>query len=440
MPPTEPGRDAAPAASDATDADPSRPPAWWALLGPGLVTGAADDDPSGIATYTQAGAQFGYASAWTLLLTYPLMVGIQLASARIGRVTGHGLTETFARFCPRWLVFVLVGLLVVANVINLGADLNAMGDAAALVAGGSRLVDAALLGLVSLALQVVLPYRRYAAVLKWLTLSLLAYVALAFAVHVDWPAALRSTVMPTWHWDRDYVTTIVAIFGTTISPYLFFWQAAQEVEEIGRVRRDRPLRAAPAQAPAQMRRITIDTVIGMAFSNLVAWFMIVATAATLHAQGVTKVESTTQAAAALKPLAGEFAFALFGLGIVGTGLLALPVLAGSAAYAVASLFRWRKGLEQAPRQAPRYYGVIAAAIAIGIAMSAAGLDPIGTLYWAAVINAVIAVPVMVAVMLAATRRVVMGRYTLGTGWRWAGWAATAAMAAATLAMFATMLV
>ena len=422
------GRRAAPAASEA----------WWKKLGPGLITGAADDDPSGIATYSQGGAQFGYDVAWTVLVTYPLMVGIQLASARIGRITGKGLTENFSRFCPRWLVLALVALLVVANVINLGADLNAMGDSAGMVIGGPKGLYAVGLGLVSLALQVFVPYDRYVKVLKWLTLSLLAYIGVGFAAHVDWIAAARKMVLPTFHWEKDYATTIVAILGTTISPYLFFWQAAQEVEEIRRVAADKPLRIAPEQARRNLRRLRVDTAVGMGFSNCIALFMIVATAATLHAKGIVHIETTSQAAQALEPIAGRFAFLLFGLGVVGTGLLALPVLAGSAAYAVASLLQVRKGLDQPPSGAKTFYAILAAAMLVGLAISASGLNPIKALYWSAVVNAVISVPIMVAVMVAASHAKIVGDLTLPTAWRVLGWLATAAMAVATLAMFATM--
>lgn len=412
---------------------------WWRSLGPGLITGAADDDPSGIATYSQGGAQFGYDVAWTVLLTYPLMVAIQLASARIGRVTGRGLTESFARFCPLWIVYGLVSLLVVANVINLGADLSAMGASAALIGGGHAALFAVAFGIVSLLLQVFLPYARYVGVLKWLTLSLLAYVGVTFIVHVDWPAALHATVIPTIRWNKDYVTTVVAILGTTISPYLFFWQAEQEVEEIKRVPADKPLRVAPKQRKSHLRRLHIDTFVGMGFSNLVAFFMILATAATLHAQGVTHIETPAQAAEALRPIAGQFAFVLFALGIVGTGMLALPVLAGSAAYAVASLLGVRKGLDRPPATAKPFYGILAAAMTVGGAISVSGLNPIRALYWAAVINAVISVPIMVAVMLAATRPKIMGDLVLPNRWRVLGWLATAAMALATFAMFGAML-
>jgi len=418
---------------------PSRPSeGWWSKLGPGLITGAADDDPSGIATYSQGGAQFGYAVGWTVLVTYPLMVGIQLASARIGRITGKGLTENFARICPHWLVLVLVGLLVVANVINIGADLNAMADAAGMLAGGGKTAFAVGLAAVSLLLQVFLPYDRYVGVLKWLTLSLLAYIGVGFAAHVNWLDAARQALTPHVHWSKDYATTIVAILGTTISPYLFFWQAAQEVEEIRRVDADQPLKVAPEQARRHLRRLRIDTAVGMGFSNFIAFFMIVATAATLHAKGIANIETTSQAAQALEPIAGKFAFLLFAVGIVGTGLLALPVLAGSAAYAVASLLHVRKGLDQPPAAARSFYAILAGAVLVGLAIGSSGLNPIKALYWSAVINAIISVPIMVAVMVAASHSKIVGDMRLPTAWKLLGWLATAAMGAATLVMFATM--
>ncbi|MDB5814718.1 MAG: iron transporter [Rhodocyclales bacterium] len=418
----------------------NKPDAWWKSLGPGLITGAADDDPSGIATYSQAGAQFGYAVGWTLLFTYPLMVGIQLASARIGRVTGEGLEENFAKlFQARWLVTLLVSLLVVANVINLGADLGAMGDVATMVAGGNKALWTLAFGTLSLLLQVFIPYRRYVSVLKWLTLSLLAYVGVVCVVDVDWLAVLHGILLPSLHWSKDYVTSIVAICGTTISPYLFFWQAAQEVEDIGRVVRDQPLLVAPQQARKQLRRLKIDTWVGMGFSNLIALFMIIATAATLHTHGSTHIETAAQAAAALAPVAGKSAYLLFAFGIIGTGMLALPVLAGSAAYAVAAQFRWRRSLELPADKAKPFYAIISIAMLIGLALSLAHVNPMRALYWAAVINAVISVPIMVAVMLVASSQVLMGKLTLGLKWRMLGWAATVAMGLATLAMFASML-
>ena len=412
---------------------------WWRKLGPGLITGAADDDPSGIATYSQGGAQFGFNIAWTVLFTYPLMVAIQLASARIGRVTGKGLTENFSRFCPPRLVTGLVALLVVANVINIGADLNAMGDAAALAIGGPGVVWTIGFGLVSGLLQVFLPYEQYVGFLKWLTLSLFAYVGVALAVHIDWIQALGSTVWPTVHWSKEYVTTVVAVLGTTISPYLFFWQAEQEVEEINRVPADKPLRIAPDQARRHLRRLRIDTYVGMGVSNLIAYFMIVATAATLHAKGITDIATTSQAAQALEPIAGRFASLLFAAGVVGTGLLALPVLAGSAAYAIAGLFRIRKGLHYPPGKAKTFYVILGGAMAIGLGISLSGLNPIKALFWSAVVNAVISVPIMVAVMMAVSRPKIMSDLVLPLRWRVLGWTATGAMGVATLAMGFTMI-
>ncbi|MDH0864318.1 Nramp family divalent metal transporter [Mitsuaria sp. GD03876] len=409
-------------------------PPWWSKLGPGLITGAADDDPSGIATYSQAGAQFGYAVSWTILLTFPLMVGIQLASARIGRITGKGLTETFAKLCPRWLVVALVSLLVLANVINLGADLSAMGDAMHLAIGGPASAHVIAMALVSLLLQIWLPYERYVKLLKWLTLSLLAYVGVGFAAQADWALALKSLVLPTLRWDRDYATTLVAILGTTISPYLFFWQASQEAEEIRRIDADRPLAVAPEQAAAQFRRLRTDTLVGMGFSNTIAFFMIVATAAALHAHGIRDIETTAQAATALKPIAGEFAFVLFAAGIVGTGFLALPVLAGSAAYAVATLAGVRRGLDRPPQSARAFYAILSGAMLVGLAVSLAGINPIKALVWSAVVNAVISVPIMVAVMIAASHPKIVGELRMPPVWRVLGWLATAAMALATVAM------
>ena len=417
---------------------PPHDPPWWNQLGPGLITGAADDDPSGIATYSQGGAQFGYNMAWTVVLSYPLMVAIQLASARIGRVTGKGLAENFSRFCPRAVVQGLVGLLVVANVVNLGADLNAMGDAAALLLGGGKAWYALGFAIVSLLLQVFLPYARYIKILKWLTLSLLAYVGVAFAAHVDWLAALRAAVFPQLQWRKDYVTTVVAILGTTISPYLFFWQAAQEVEDIKRIPTDHPLRIAPLQSSRHLRRLRIDTWAGMGFSNLVALFIIVASAATLHVQGITTIETTTQAALALKPIAGEFAFLLFAAGVIGTGMLALPVLAGSAAYELASVLHVRKGLDRPLSAARPYYAILAVAVLVGLVIGLTEVNPIRALYWSAVINAVISVPIMVAVMLAAGHPRLMGANALPRSLKLLGWGATAVMAVATVAMFVNM--
>ena len=313
-------------------------------LGPGLITGAADDDPSGIATYSQAGAQFGFGLLWTMVFTWPLMVGIQMVSARIGRVTGQGLAANMRRVFPRWVFYPIVFLLVVANTINIAADIAAMGDALRLLVGGRAHWYVIGFGLISLVLQVFIPYQRYVRVLKWLTLSLLAYVAVVFMVHVPWKAAAAGTIFPKVILDADFAMMIVAVFGTTISPYLFFWQASQEVEELRAVPGAMPLVSSNlTEAREHLRRIKIDTYIGMGFSNLIAFFIILSTAVTLHAAGVTNIETSAQAAEALRPLAGELTFLLFAAGIVGTGMLAVPVLAGSAAYAVADSFSGGRG-------------------------------------------------------------------------------------------------
>jgi Mn2+/Fe2+ NRAMP family transporter len=400
----------------------------------------ADDDPSGIATYSQGGAQFGYALAWSTLLTLPLMMAIQLASARIGRITGQGLVDNLARIWPAWLIRCMVLLLAIANVINLGADINAAADVTGLVFhGGSKALYATAYAVVSLLLIVFVPYEHYVGVLKWLTLSTLSYVGVALAADVDWPRALHALVWPHLVWHKDYVTTVVAILGTTISPYLFFWQAEQEVEEIRRIPQRQPLRLQPADAQAGLRRVRMDTLVGMVSSNLIAYFMIVAAAATLHAHGVTHIETTTQAAQALQPIAGKLAFGLFACGIVGTGLLAIPVLAGSLAYAVSSLMGVKQGLNQPPGRAKAFYGVLALIMLGGLLVSLLPIPPIDALYWAAVVNAVVAVPVMVAVMRLSTNARIMNGLVLPSAWRCLGWLATAAMALATVAMWAAML-
>ena len=403
-------------------------------LGPGLITGASDDDPSGIATYSQAGAQFGYGLGWTLVLSYPLMVAIQLISARIGRVTGHGIAGNIRRYYPPWLLHLLVGLVLVANTINLGADLGAMGAAVKLLAGGPALLYLAGFGLATVLLEVFMRYSRYVAVLKWLSLSLLAYVATAFTVRLSWSDVALGVFVPHIVWSHDYIVTIVAVLGTTISPYLFFWQAEEEVEDTEAKPGAAPLKKAPEQAPAEIRRIEIDTYLGMAASNIVALFIVVTTAATLHAHGVTNIQTSADAAEALKPLAGDFAFALFACGIIGTGLLALPVLAGSAAYALGEALRWPVGLARLWYQARAFYGTIAVATAIGTIMNFLPLDPIKALFWSAVINGVTAVPIMVIMMLVATRRQVMGDFVLSPRLRFMGWLSTAAMALAAVVM------
>ncbi|SMP41421.1 NRAMP family divalent metal transporter [Noviherbaspirillum suwonense] len=411
---------------------------WLAKLGPGLITGAADDDPSGIATYSQAGAQFGLNLLWSMAFTYPLMVGIQVVSARIGRVTGKGLAGNIRMHYPRWLLYLIVGSLMVANTINIAADVSAMGDALALLIGGPTHVYAAAFGVVSLVLQIFIPYSRYVRILKWLTLGLLAYVATVFVIHISWWDVASAMVRPRFEWNAATITTLVAVFGTTISPYLFFWQASQEVEELEADPHALPLKDAPNQARASFLRIKIDTYFGMGFSNLVAFFIMLTTAMTLSLHGVTDIETSAQAASALRPIAGEFAFLLFAAGIIGTGLLAVPVLAGSAAYAMAGAFNWKKGLEHKPAMAKRFYSIIAVSTLVGVALCFAPIDPIKALYWSAVINGVISVPIMAVMMLMATRTDVMGRFVVTRRLKWLGWLATGVMAVAVVAMFVTL--
>jgi len=405
-------------------------------LGPGLITGASDDDPSGIGTYSQAGAQLGYGIGWTMLLTYPLMVGIQEISARIGRTTGHGIAGNLCRHYPNWLLQAIVALLFVANTINIGADLSAMADAAQLLFGGITPIYVIALAVICVGGIIFINYNRYVLALKWLTLSLFSYVGAVFAVHVKWDAAIVGAFVPHLNWTSDYFTTLVAILGTTISPYLFFWQASQEAEEVYVSEERKPLTKAPRQAFDAFARIRADTAIGMAFSNIIALAIIISTASTLHKAGVASIETSAQAAEALKPIAGPFAFALFSLGIVGTGLLAIPVLAGSAAYAVGEARRWTVGLARQPKQAIAFYSVIAAATLVGATITLSPLDPITALYWSAVINGLVAPPVMIVMMLMTANRRVMGQFVI-RGWlRYLGWIATVAMIFCVAAMVA----
>jgi NRAMP (natural resistance-associated macrophage protein)-like metal ion transporter len=398
------------------------------VLGPGLITGASDDDPSGIGTYSQAGAQFGFGIGWTMLLTYPLMAAIQEISARVGRTTGHGIAGNLCRHYPAWLLRAIVPLLFIANTINIGADLSAMADATKLLVGGPAIVYVFVFASICVAGIVFTNYNRYVFVLKWMTLSLFAYVAALLAAKVDWTAALTGVLLPRITLSADFFTTLVAILGTTISPYLFFWQASQEAEDVKTNRQRRPLVRAPQQATDAFQRIRADTLIGMAFSNVIALAIILTTAATLHESGVFDVQTSTQAAEALKPIAGEFAFIIFALGIVATGLLAIPILAASAAYAIGEAFRWPTGLSRRPSKAPAFYGSLTAAAVLGVAITLSPIDPIKALYWSAVINGVVAVPVMAIMMLMTAQSRIMGKFTI-TGWlRWLGWTSTIAMA------------
>jgi Mn2+/Fe2+ NRAMP family transporter len=409
---------------------------FWSRMGPGLITGAADDDPSGIATYSQAGAQFGLNMLWTVALTYPLMVAVQSISARIGRVTGHGLSLNLRKVLPYPLVVTLVGLLFIANTINIGADLAAMGAAAQLVSGINEHLLTIGFAALSLTLQIAVPYHRYVKLLKWLTLALFAYVAVIFTVRIDWGEVALRTLAPHLP-GHGWIVVVVAVFGTTISPYLFFWQSSEEVEDeeaLGEL----PLIEAPAKAREELDRIKWDTIVGMGASNLVAFFIILTTGVTLHVHGVVDIQTSEQAALALRPVAGELAFMLFALGIIGTGLLGVPVLAGSVAYAVGELRGWPSGLEYKPSQAPGFYAVIALAMVLGLVIDHTGLDPIKALFWSAVVNGVVAVPIMAAMMVVAMRKDQMGAFVAPPLQLVFGWIATAVMALAVIGMALTL--
>src|SRR4051812_17495767 len=396
--------------------DEPTPAAWrsagfLAKLGPGLVTGAADDDPSGIGTHSQIGAEFGYGLAWTFVLSFPLMVVIQEVAAEIGRVTGAGIARNLRRHYPRPLLWAAVSLLLVANVINLGADLSAMGAALVLLTGGNAALYTLLFGILCIVLEVWLSYPRYAAILKWTTLSLFAYVGVVAVAHVPWGRALTALVLPELQWNAAYATAMVAILGTTISPYLFFWQAAQEIEEQHR-HHAKPLCITPREAGPELARIRLDTLTGMALSSIVSLAIVFATAATLHAHGITDIATSSQAAEALRPIAGQFAFALFALGIIGTGLLAVPVLAGSAAYAATEMVGVAGSLDAKPLAARLFYATIAVMTLGGAGLNYVGIDPVRALYWAAVVNGVLATPLMVVMMLIVRNKRAMGRLTL----------------------------
>jgi NRAMP (natural resistance-associated macrophage protein)-like metal ion transporter len=408
------------------------------ILGPGLITGASDDDPSGIATYSQAGAQFGYGLGWTMIFTYPLMSSVQMISARIGRTTGHGIAGNLRRHYPTSLTTSLVVLLLVANTINIGADLGAMADATSLVSGIHPAIFLVLFAAFCALSEVFMRYGNYVKVLKWLTLALMAYVITLFLVDIPWPQALTGIVIPNVSLNAGALTMVVAILGTTISPYLFFWQASQEAEDVHEFDDREPLLCAPEEGRAELRRIEWDTLAGMAASNLVALAIILTAAATLNANGITDIRTSADAAKALEPVAGPYASTIFALGIVGTGLLAVPVLAGSAAYALGEALRWPVGLDCKPRRAKAFYGTIIAATAVGALMNFTPIDPIKALYWAAVVNGVIAVPVMTVMMLMAQRKSIMGVFTIVGTLRLFGWIATAVMAAAVVAMFWSM--
>lgn len=411
---------------------------FFSRLGPGLITGAADDDPSGIATYSQAGAQFGTGLLWTLAVTTPLMISIQMVSARIGWFTGKGLAANMRYVLPMWMTSGLVLLLLFANTFNIAADIAAMGEALQLIVGGPEHGHALLFGVLCTALPLRLTFEAMVRMLKWLTLALLAYVAVIFMLHIDWHAVILGTVLPNYQSGGSYWAVVVAVLGTTISPYLFFWQASQEAEqrqqfdlEFGA---DGYLAQQPAFAKEHLYRIKLDTSIGMFFSNGIAFCVMLTTAVVLHQNGITDIQTSKQAAEALRPLAGDLTFMLFALGIIGTGMLAVPVLAGSAGYAIADLFEWRSGFDRDVMEAKGFFGTVIASTAIGTLIDFTSLDPIKALVWSAIVNGVIAVPIMAVMMWLGSQEVILGGYTLTKRHRVLGWIATVIMGAAVVAM------
>jgi NRAMP (natural resistance-associated macrophage protein)-like metal ion transporter len=396
-------------------------------LGPGVITGASDDDPSAIATFSQAGAQFGNSLLWTMIFSYPLKGVIQEISARIGRVTGRGIAGNMCFYYPVWIGYLIIGLMVIANLINIGADFAAMGSAFSLLVGGTPVVYSVIFAIISLLLQIYIPYTKYVKILKWLALALFSYVITGIIMDIKWTDVLKFSVIPKISDQEKFLTVLVAIFGATISPYLFFWQASQEIEEVNNTPDEFPLNKAPEQAGKQIKRIQLDTYIGMAFSNIVAFFIILTTSVTIFANNPMEINSASQAAEALKPLAGKFAFLLFSAGIIGTGKLAIPILAGSAAYAVGEVLRWQIGLEEKPGKAKGFYSIIAFSTLIGLSLNFTTINPIQALFWSAVINGFIAVPVMVVLMLLSSSRKVMGRFRIPFLLRFIGWISTLAM-------------
>jgi len=404
-------------------------------VGPGLITGVADDDPSGIATYSQAGAQFGLNMLWTMPLAFPLMAAIQSMCARIGRVTGHGLAANIKATFPPIVLQGVVLLLLVANTLNIAADVAAMGEVAELVTGFNRHLMTAFFVFGTLLLQVFVPYHRYIFFLKWLTLSLLAYAAVLFTVHVPWGQVALRTVWPRFTPNSDAAAVVVGVFGTTISPYLFFWQASEEVEDMQARQGTPPLVRDARAAGAELRRIRWDTWSGMFYSDITAYFIILATAVTLNVAGITDIETAAQAASALRPLASDFAFILFALGILGVGLIGVPVLAGSAAYALSEAMGWTSGLERKATEARGFYGVIGVSVLAGLVIQFSPISPMKALFWSAVINGVVAVPLMVVIILMVSKKSVMGDFTAGRSTIILGWIATAVMGVAAVWMF-----
>jgi NRAMP (natural resistance-associated macrophage protein)-like metal ion transporter len=406
-----------------------------ARVGPGLITGVADDDPSGIATYSQAGAQFGLDMLWTMPLAFPLMSAIQLMCARIGRVTGKGLAANIKVAFPPVILYGAVLLLLIANTLNIAADVAAMGEVAELVTGFNRHLMTAVFVFATLFLQVLVPYHRYVAFLKWLTVSLISYAAVLFTVHVPWGQVAFHTFIPSFKFDANAAAVIVGIFGTTISPYLFFWQASEEVEDMLEKPVSAPLVSNKNDAVKELRRIRWDTWSGMFYSDITAFFIILATGVTLHVSGVTNIETAAQAASALRPLAGNFAFLIFALGILGVGMIGVPVLAGSAGYALCETMGWKWGLERKAADARGFYGVIAVSVLAALLIQYSPITPMKALFWSAIINGIVAVPLMVLIILLVSKKSVMGAYTSGWVIVTLGWIATAVMAAAAIRMF-----
>ena len=403
-------------------------------LGPGLITGAADDDPSGIATYSQAGAQFGLNMLWSVVLAYPLMVAVQATSARIGRVTGKGVTANLRDIFPTSVVGALVVALFVANTVNIGADLAAVGAAGQLLVGKGQIVFTLGAAAISVLLQLFVPYHLYVRYLKWLTFSLLTYVAVVFSVHIDWSEVATRVVLPNSPISSDWLTVVIAVFGTTISPYLMYWQSSEEVEDMELKDRPELRKADPNAAERELKRINIDTLIGMGVSDIISFFIILTTAVTLHQSGRTDIQSSAEAAQALRPIAGPFAFLLFSLGIIGTGFLSIPTLAGSTAYAAAELMNWKEGLEKPVPEAKGFYAVIVISMVIALGIIFSPLDPIKALFWSAVLNGVISVPILGAIMVLASRRDEMGQFIAPRWQRLFGWTATAVMGAGAIGM------
>ena len=410
---------------------------FFSELGPGLITGAADDDPSGISTYSVTGASFGYAPLWTALFSFPLMVSVQLMCSRLGMVTGLGLAGVIRRRYPKWVLWGACSLLIVANIVNIGADLGGMADATEMVTGVNSLVWTPIYAALIISLLFWTSYSLIAKVFKWLTLILFAYVITAFLAHPQWRTVLYSTFVPHVEWSSAYIATFVGILGTTISPYLFFWGAAQEVEEERKLGRQ-TVEEREGATDEELRKSRTDVITGMFFSNLVMYFIILTTAATLHAHGTTTIDTAQQAAEALKPLAGSGAYLLFTLGLIGTGMLGVPVLAGAAAYAVAEACNWRGTLEDRPHLAKKFYAVVASSMILGLVLDYAGFNAVKMLFWSAVLNGVLAPPLVVLVVLLTSSKAIMGDRTNPPVLKWLGWATAVIMAAAAIAMFATM--